>query len=141
MERLQQLVDEVGKRSVVIDLSCARDESQQFRVMMNRWQTATNFVVNSSSLLELSGLCDEFLVHSTTSDGTCQGPNVPLLVELAKSCQDHDLRVTYAGGIATQAHIQDVKRAGAGVVDFTIGTALSIFGGHLSLDEVISACH
>lgn len=128
--------------------------------MMNRWQTATNFVVNSSSLLELSGLCDEFLVHSTTSDGTCQGqhvhsvmfssssllicsagPNVPLLVELAKSCQDHDLRVTYAGGISTQAHIQDVKRAGAGVVDFTIGTALSIFGGHLSLDEVISACH
>ncbi len=26
MERLQQLADEVGKRSVVIDLSCARDE-------------------------------------------------------------------------------------------------------------------
>ena len=69
------------------------------------------------------------------------GPNVPLLFELAKACQDHDLRVTYAGGIATQAHIQDTKRAGAGVVDFTIGTALSIFGGHLSLEEVISACH
>ena len=26
MERLQQLVDEVGKRSVVVDLSCAQDE-------------------------------------------------------------------------------------------------------------------
>jgi phosphoribosylformimino-5-aminoimidazole carboxamide ribotide isomerase len=138
-------------------------QSQQFRVMMNRWQTATNFVVNSSSLLELSDFCDEFLVHSTSSDGTCRGPllflntrcspreaaffiysagpNTPLLVELAKACQDHDLRITYAGGIATQAHIQETKRAGAGVVDFTIGTALSIFGGHLSLDEVISACN
>jgi phosphoribosylformimino-5-aminoimidazole carboxamide ribotide isomerase len=131
--------------------------------MMNRWQTATNFVVNSSSLLELSDFCDEFLVHSTSSDGTCRGPllfvnthrsprkaaffiysagpNTPILVELAKACQDHDLRITYAGGIATQAHIQETKRAGAGVVDFTIGTALSIFGGHLSLDEVISACN
>jgi phosphoribosylformimino-5-aminoimidazole carboxamide ribotide isomerase len=136
--------------------------------MMNRWQTATNFIVNSSSLLEVSDFCDEFLVHSTSSDGTCRGavcvrallflnthcstrktaffmysagPNTPLLVELAKACQDHDLRITYAGGIATQAHIHETKRAGAGVVDFTIGTALSIFGGHLSLDEVISACN
>jgi phosphoribosylformimino-5-aminoimidazole carboxamide ribonucleotide (ProFAR) isomerase len=68
------------------------------------------------------------------------GPNAPLLCELAKACQDHSLRITYAGGIATQAHIEHTKRAGAGVVDFTIGTALSIFGGHLSLDDVISAC-
>ena len=68
------------------------------------------------------------------------GPNAPLLVELAKASQDHKLRITYAGGIATQAHIEDTKRAGAGVVDFTIGTALSIFGGNLSLDEVLSAC-
>ena len=68
------------------------------------------------------------------------GPNAPLLVELAKACQEHQLSITYAGGIATQAHIQDTKRAGAGLVDFTIGTALSIFGGHLSLDEVITAC-
>jgi phosphoribosylformimino-5-aminoimidazole carboxamide ribotide isomerase len=106
MERLQMLVDEVGKRSIVVDLSCAPDEvgsvlfltlffcvnsllislltllppsliffcqTQQFRVMMNRWQTSTNFTVNSSSLLDLSGFCDEFLVHSTTSDGTCSG--------------------------------------------------------------------
>jgi phosphoribosylformimino-5-aminoimidazole carboxamide ribotide isomerase len=68
------------------------------------------------------------------------GPNVPLLVELANACQEHRLSITYAGGIATHAHIQETKRAGAGVVDFTIGTALSIFGGNLSLDEVISAC-
>jgi phosphoribosylformimino-5-aminoimidazole carboxamide ribotide isomerase len=42
--------------------------------MMNRWQTPTSFVVNSSALLQLSEYCDEFLVHSTTSDGTCRGP-------------------------------------------------------------------
>jgi phosphoribosylformimino-5-aminoimidazole carboxamide ribotide isomerase len=68
------------------------------------------------------------------------GPDAALLIELAKACRDHQLRITYAGGIATHAHIQDTKRTGAGLVDFTIGTALSIFGGHLSLDEVISAC-
>lgn len=68
------------------------------------------------------------------------GPNAALLVELANACRDHQLRITYAGGIATHDHIQDTKRAGSGLVDFTIGTALSIFGGHLSLDEVISAC-
>lgn len=68
------------------------------------------------------------------------GPNAALLVELANACRDHQLCITYAGGIATKEHIQDTKRAGSGLVDFTIGTALSIFGGHLSLDEVISAC-
>ncbi len=68
------------------------------------------------------------------------GPNAELLAELAKACKEHELCITYDGGIATQPHIQDTKRAGAGLVDFIIGTALSIFGGHLSLDEVIAAC-
>ena len=46
--------------------------------------------------------------------------------------------VTYAGGVTTMADMERMKNAGRGCVDFTVGSALDIFGGNLSYKEVVT---
>ena len=45
--------------------------------------------------------------------------------------------VTYAGGISSLDDIAKIRSIGNNKIDFTIGTALNIFGGDLDLMEVI----
>ena len=44
--------------------------------------------------------------------------------------------MTYAGGIASLDDIRSLNRIGKGRIDFTVGSALDIFGGKLNFDEV-----
>lgn len=46
--------------------------------------------------------------------------------------------VTYAGGVNTLADLERIKSAGFGGVDFTVGSALDIFGGDLQYRDVVS---
>ena len=47
---------------------------------------------------------------------------------------------TYAGGVASQADLNLLLAAGKGCLDFTVGSALDIFGGSgLSYREVVDA--
>jgi phosphoribosylformimino-5-aminoimidazole carboxamide ribotide isomerase len=46
--------------------------------------------------------------------------------------------VTYAGGVNTLADLERIKSAGLGGVDFTVGSALDIFGGDLHYRDVVS---
>ncbi len=39
--------------------------------------------------------------------------------------------VTYAGGIASLEDIEHFRKETGGKVDFTIGSALDLFGGHI----------
>ena len=45
--------------------------------------------------------------------------------------------VTYSGGISSLDDIAKIRSIGNNKIDFTIGTALNIFGGDLDLMEVI----
>ena len=43
---------------------------------------------------------------------------------------------TYAGGISSFDDLDTLKELGRGKIDFTIGSALDIFGGNISFEKV-----
>jgi phosphoribosylformimino-5-aminoimidazole carboxamide ribotide isomerase len=124
-ERLRELVRAVGKRRLVLDLSCRRRKGDYF-VVTDRWQKFTDLKVDGPALARLGQCCDEFLVHAVDVEGLCVGVDLELVSHLG---QRSPLPVTYAGGARSLQDLEDVERAGAGRVDLTIGSALDIFGG------------
>ena len=45
--------------------------------------------------------------------------------------------VTYAGGISSLSDIEKIRTFGDGRLDFTIGSALDLFGGPLKFEDVL----
>lgn len=124
-ERLDQLVAEVGKEHLVIDLSCRR-EADGWVVAMNRWQNPTDLSVDATTIAELAKYCSEFLVHAADVEGKCEGVDERLVEFLGSYCP---ISVTYAGGARSFEDLATVDRLSAGKVDLTIGSALDLFGG------------
>ncbi len=124
-DALDEIVREVGKQRLVIDLSCRRSKGG-WAVAMNRWQTLTELSVTPQTLDQLLPYCDEFLIHAADVEGLCGGVDSELVSLLGAwgKCP-----VTYAGGAATMADIELVDAAGRGRVDVTVGSALDLFGG------------
>lgn len=123
--RLDQLVAEVGKERLVLDLSC-RGKGDRWLVAMNRWQTPTDLEVDAETITELAMSCDEFLVHAADVEGKCGGVDEHLVEFLGKYCP---IPVTYAGGANAFENLSTVDRLSGGKVDLTIGSALDLFGG------------
>ncbi len=133
-EALQGLVREVGKERLVIDLSCRRTSSG-WTVAMNRWQTLTDMDLTAGTLDGLLPFCDEFLIHAADVEGLCGGIDKELVALLGGwgKCP-----VTYAGGAATMDDVRLIAEAGRGLVDFTVGSALDLFGGRgISYPELL----
>ena len=82
---------------------------------------------------KLENYCDEFLVHGVDVEGRRSGMDEELVRILARY---EGKPITYAGGISKLEQIDKLKEAPGGKLDFTIGTALDIFGGNLPYDEV-----
>jgi phosphoribosylformimino-5-aminoimidazole carboxamide ribotide isomerase len=138
MEKLQGLVDKVGKERIVIDLSCRKkpeDPSGSFFVVTNKWTKFTDYEVSPANLKNLAEYCDEFLVHGVDVEGKKSGIDEELVTLLG---EHSPLPVCYAGGARSLDDLELVKRLGKGNVDITIGSALDIFGGDLSYDEVVT---
>lgn len=124
-DALWQLVDAVGAKRLVIDLSCRRT-AHGWTVAMNRWQTLTNLEVNAATLDRLAPHCAEFLIHAADVEGLCRGIDA----DLVKLLGDWGgLPLTYAGGAASMDDVRLVESAGRGRVDVTVGSALDLFGG------------
>ena len=135
MARLEQLVERIGKKRLVLDLSC-RWQKNGYYVVTDRWQRFTSLRLDARSLAELGGCCDEFLIHAVDVEGTCTGLDERLLRLLADASP---LPTTYAGGIASMADVELVQRLGAGRIDATVGSALDIFGGTgISYQELVA---
>lgn len=124
-DRLATLVDRIGAKQLVIDLSCRRTATG-WTVAMNRWQTLTDLDVTPATLDRLAASCDEFLIHAADVEGLCGGIDQDL-VKLLGSWADRPM--TYAGGVATMADVDLVDTLSGGHVDVTVGSALDIFGG------------
>ncbi|CAM9498740.1 unnamed protein product, partial [Chrysoparadoxa australica] len=142
-DRLNQLVEAVGKERLVLDLSCRRrpgedgssaEVSGPYYVVTDKWQKFTDFAVTAESIAKLEGYCDEFLVHGVDVEGKQSGVLEDLVVSLGEWST---IPVTYAGGARTLDDMERVKQLGKGKVDLTIGSALDIFGGDLSYAEVV----
>lgn len=131
-ENLKKLVDVVGKEHIVLDLSCRKKQGEYY-IVTDRWQKFTEEKVSIELLNKLSKYCDEFLIHGVDVEGTGSG----MEKELIEILSDFDkLKITYAGGIASLDNIEKFKELCHGKIDYTIGSALDLFGGHLSYEKV-----
>ena len=134
-ERLKALTKAIGKNRLVLDLSCRRADNSIYYVVTDRWQRFTNLPVNQDTLSRLSRWCLEFLVHGVDVEGRCAGIEEELVEILGSSSP---IPVTYAGGIHSMEDIETIGRLGKGRLDFTVGSALNIFGGRLlSYEEIV----
>jgi phosphoribosylformimino-5-aminoimidazole carboxamide ribotide isomerase len=75
----------------------------------------------------LAPYCTEYLIHAVDVEGRCRGIELPLVNLLG---QWEGLPMTYAGGISSLEDIETIERLGQGRIDFTVGSALDIFGGN-----------
>ncbi len=132
-DRLGQMVKTVGKNRLVLDLSC-RWRDGEYYVVTDRWQRFTELPINLDTLISLSVHCDEFLVHAVDVEGKKAGIDVELVRRLAGA----PLPVTYAGGVSTWDDIRTVEELGQGKIDLTVGSALDLFGGNLSYQELVA---
>ena len=58
-ENLEKLVKEIGRKHLVLDLSCRKKEDGYY-IVTDRWQKFTDVKVDEKTLNELSSYCDEF---------------------------------------------------------------------------------
>jgi phosphoribosylformimino-5-aminoimidazole carboxamide ribotide isomerase len=124
-ERLGELVKTIGKKKLVLDLSC-RKRGKNYFVVTDRWKNFTELTITPETLQKLAGSCVEFLVHSVDMEGLCRGIDGDLVEKLG---QWTPIPTTYAGGANSVSDLETVTRLGNGKVDLTIGSALDIFGG------------
>ncbi len=124
-ERLDQLVEAIGKARLVLDLSCRRRGDDYF-VVTDRWQKFTDLTISPANLEKLAAWCAEFLIHAVDVEGLCRGIDQQLVSCLG---QWSPIPATYAGGATSLADLELVTRLGQGRIDLTIGSALDIFGG------------
>lgn len=132
-EHLDRIVSEVGKDRLVIDLSC-KSQAGKWLVVTNQWRVFSDFELNAENIAYLEGYCDEFLVHAVDVEGKQSGIQKDLAQSLAKWAQ---IPTTYAGGARSFADLDEFRKLTSGKLDITIGSALDIFGGKLSYEEVI----
>ena len=131
-KRLEQLRQTVGKEHLVLDLSCRKKE-EKYRIVTDRWQKFTEVVLSEQVLDELADYCDEFLIHGVDVEGKrsgCEDRLIKLLADWGKK------PMTYAGGIGSLEELERFKKLTGGVLDFTIGSALDLFGGTVPYAQI-----
>lgn len=134
MNRLKQLVNAVGEKHIVLDLSC-RKRDDSYYIVTNRWQTFTSQKVEPHLFHMLGKYCDEFLIHAVDVEGKKTGLDLTLVDILAEY---EGNAVTYAGGISSFDDLEKLRKHGKNRINFTIGSALDLFGGELSFEEVVT---
>ena len=157
-ERLEKMKDAVGIERLVLDLSCRRlaapekesgepvsagTESgsvpvpaAQYAVVTDRWQKFTRWIITQENLRTLCRHCDEFLIHAADVEGKRGGIQEELAGILGAFCRQTGFPVTYAGGVHDTEDLARIAALSGGRMDVTVGSALSIFGGSLDLDEL-----
>ena len=132
--RLDALMEVLAPEELVIDLSCRKTAENEYLVVYDRWQKFTNCRVDADVLTKLSKYCAEFLIHAVDMEGKMSGVDGDLTALLADASP---LSCVYAGGISSYDDIELIRKRGAGRIDYTVGSALDIFGGHLSYAELV----
>ncbi len=135
-DRLERMVQAVGKEHLVLDLSC-RKTSDGYMIVTDRWQKMTREKVTYERMDKLSEYCDEFLIHAVDVEGKNSGIEKEL-AELLGNWQGKPL--TYAGGVHSMEDLQLIRQLGQNRLNVTIGSALDLFGGQLKWQEVLEIC-
>lgn len=132
-ERLMRLSDAVGKKRLVLDVSCRKKDGAYY-VVTDRWQKFTAERVTGHLLDRLAAYCDEFLVHAVDAEGKSAGIDGELAALLGDWGK---IPVTYAGGVGSYGDIERLRELSGGRLNVTIGSALDLFGGPLAYERVM----
>lgn len=132
-DNLEKLKNIVGKKNLVLDLSC-RKKDDKYYIVTDRWQNYTDEILSMELIEKLEKYCDEFLVHAVDVEGKAKGIEKEVVRILSKV---DNIPITYAGGIASFEDLHELKAIGKEKIDFTVGSALDIFGGNMEFDEVV----
>ncbi len=137
MDMLRKFSTLIGKSNLAVDISCAKhdDQESEYFVKTARWTKWTDFNINIQNINLLSEFCDELLIHAISVEGKQNGIDTSLLKLLAECI---DIPTTYAGGIHSMNDLELIKEYGNDKIDFTIGSALDIFGGKMCYDELVT---
>lgn len=135
-DNLKKLVNAVGKKHIVLDLSCKKTP-EGYKIVTDRWQKISDTIINRDLLSKLSSSCDEFLIHAVDVEGKCNGVETDLIEMLADF---NGPAITYAGGVSSLKDLVLLKQAGKDNVNVTVGSALEIFGGTLKLSDIKKIC-
>ena len=119
---------------MVLDLSCRKNDDRYY-IVTDRWQKYTDVVLDNESLDYFSKFCNEFLIHAVDVEGKAAGIEEKVAELLGNWGK---IPVTYAGGIHTYEDLEQLRNLGKGKVDFTIGSALDLFGGKLEFEKVVT---
>jgi len=131
-DNLDRLVKAVGKDRLVLDLSC-RKRGEDYYIVTDRWQKFTDIKLDEKSLDMFSAYCGEFLIHAVDVEGKAKGIEEKLVRLMGNSTV---IPSTYAGGISSFDDLDKLRTLGNGRIDFTVGSALDIFGGNMKFEEV-----
>ena len=135
-DNLKRIESVVGKERLVLDLSC-RKRNDEYYIVTDRWQKFTDEKINDEFFDKLSDYCDEFLIHAVDVEGKNSGIDKELVQLL---CKWSKIPVTYAGGIKSMEDIEYLNKYSEGKLDFTVGSALDLFGGALKYSEIVEKC-
>ena len=132
-ERLEKLVQAVGKEHLVLDLSCRKKDGAYY-IVTDRWQKFTEERVTVELLDRLYQYADEFLIHAVDVEGKASGIEREL-VELLGSW--NRIPVTYSGGIGSFQNLEELAEWGQHHLNYTIGSALDLFDGNMKFEDVL----
>lgn len=132
LDRLESLKKLIGANRIILDLS-AKKVGEKYFVATDRWQNISDEEVNPKLFQRLNNYCHEYLIHAVDVEGKRSGIDESL-VKMLGSISDRP--ITYAGGIGSLADIDLIKDWGNFNLDFTIGSALDLFGGDIPFDSV-----
>lgn len=135
-EHLEKVYRAVGKKHLVLDLSCRKRDGKYY-IVTDRWQKFTNLELSEEVLKKLSEYCDEFLIHAVDVEGKASGIETELVQMLGRFSE---IPVTYAGGVGGFSDLEKLKQYGKNRVNVTIGSALDLFGGNMKYEEVVAYC-
>ncbi len=136
MARAAQLSKAIGPDKLIFDLSCVSSEDG-CRIACDRWRTVTDDFLTTELLAALEPLCAEFLVHAVASEGKRAGADMRVAEILTDyASRPHPRPVTYAGGLSSAGDVSGFLLRTERKVCFTVGSALDIYGGSISLAEL-----
>ena len=133
MARLQKLSRLAGREHLTLDLSCRKRNGDYF-VVADRWRRFTSLKVDRETLERLAEFASEYLIHAVDVEGLRTGIDDELLERLAEHVA---IPCVYAGGVRNLADVETIERCGGGMIDYTVGSALDIFGGDLSYRSLV----
>jgi phosphoribosylformimino-5-aminoimidazole carboxamide ribotide isomerase len=131
-DKLKKISEKVSPTRLILDLSVKQCDDV-YNIATDRWQKISDVEFSGEIYDELSSYCSEFLIHSIDLEGKKRGINYDLATILRDLTIEIDFPVTYAGGVSS---IDDAELLSENGLHFTVGSALDIFGGNLSFDEL-----